>query len=128
MPYSKNYITPERKAEPSSALSLADIIVQQKREQDMVKEAVARRSLQEIQQEQAFQEWWDQESRRTQEEEARRVAREKGKERKRGRSGRGRKMRGGGILGSASASVSASEPLTQGAASPGRNKVPSHSG
>ena len=49
---------------------MADIIGQQVREQELVKEAVAKRSLQEIQQEQAFQEWWDQESRRAQEEEA----------------------------------------------------------
>ncbi|KAJ4293969.1 hypothetical protein N0V88_005483 [Collariella sp. IMI 366227] len=37
-----------------------------------VREAAAKRSLQEIQQEQAFQEWWDAETRRMQEEEERR--------------------------------------------------------
>jgi hypothetical protein len=47
---------------------MADIIGQQRREQEVIKEAVAKRSLQEIQEEQAFQEWWDQESRRAQEE------------------------------------------------------------
>ncbi len=47
-----------------------DIIGLQRREQEVIKEAVAKKSLQEIQEEQAFQEWWDQESRRAQEEEA----------------------------------------------------------
>ena len=56
-------------AEPTLQLSMNDIIGQQKREQDLVKEAVAKRSLQEIQEEQAFQEWWDKESRKAQEEE-----------------------------------------------------------
>jgi len=67
-PHSHSYINPASKAEPSLQLSMADIIGQQKREQDIIKEAVVKRSLQEIQEEQAFQEWWDQESRRTQEE------------------------------------------------------------
>jgi rhamnose utilization protein RhaD (predicted bifunctional aldolase and dehydrogenase) len=43
---------------------MADIIGQQRREAEVIKEAVAKRSLQEIQEEQAFQEWWDIESRR----------------------------------------------------------------
>lgn len=75
MPHSKSYIAPASKAEPSLMLSMSDIIGQQRREQEVIKEAVAKRSLQEIQEEQAFQEWWDQESRRAQEEEA---ARSKG--------------------------------------------------
>ncbi|UNI22660.1 hypothetical protein JDV02_008525 [Purpureocillium takamizusanense] len=75
VPHSKSYITPAPKAEPAQGASMADIIGQQRREQELVKEAVAKRSLQEIQQEQAFQEWWDQESRRAQEEEQRRKAR-----------------------------------------------------
>ncbi|KAK8045213.1 BTB/POZ domain-containing protein 1 [Apiospora rasikravindrae] len=84
VPHSKSYIqkTP-RQSESLIGLGLADIIDHQRREQESVKEAVAKRSLQEIQQEQAFQEWWDQESRRTQEEEARRVAREKDRGRRR---------------------------------------------
>merc|ERR1712093_782506 len=49
------------KAEPSLQLSMSDIIGQQRREQEVIKEAVAKRSLQEIQEEQAFQEWWAQE-------------------------------------------------------------------
>ncbi|KAF5644297.1 myosin [Fusarium tjaetaba] len=103
VPHSKSYITPAPKAEPTLGFSMADIIGQQKREQEAVKEAVARRSLQEIQQEQAFQEWWDQESRRTQEEEARRKqkeGREKDKDNKGtkrgGRRGRGGKAKGTG--------------------------------
>ncbi|MCJ1477802.1 hypothetical protein MMC13_006475 [Lambiella insularis] len=47
--------------EPSLQLSMADILSQQQTEKDIIKEAVAKRSLQEIQEEQAFQEWWDQE-------------------------------------------------------------------
>lgn len=66
----KLHLSPTSKAEPSLQLSMADIIGQQKREQEVIKDAVAKRSLQEIQEEQAFQEWWDQESRRAQEEEA----------------------------------------------------------
>lgn len=99
VPHSKSYMKPTPKAEPTLGLSMADIIGQQKREQEKVKEAVAKRSLQEIQEEQAFQEWWDQESLRAQEEEARRVARESQKEEKglgRGRRGRSGKTRGGG--------------------------------
>ncbi|KAJ2906517.1 BTB/POZ domain-containing protein 1 [Zalerion maritima] len=102
IPHSKNYITPAAKVEPALSLGLADIIGQQQREQELVREAVAKRSLQEIQQEQEFQEWWDQESRRTQEEEAaRRVAREseKGERDKKGISGAGgRNRRRGGNL------------------------------
>ena len=49
---------------------MADIISQQTLEQEVIQEAFAKRSLQEIQEEQAFQEWWDQESKRAQEEEA----------------------------------------------------------
>jgi hypothetical protein len=52
---------------------MSDIIGQQRREQEVIREAVAKRSLQEIQEEQAFQEWWDQESRRAQKEEAART-------------------------------------------------------
>jgi len=73
IPHSKSYNAPSPKSEPSLQLSLADIIGQQKLEQDIIKEAVAKRSLQEIQEEQAFQEWWDQESKRAQEEEAQRA-------------------------------------------------------
>ena len=88
VPHSKSYMTPAPKYEQELGASMADIIGQQAREQELVKEAVAKRSLQEIQQEQAFQEWWDQESRRAQEEEARRQVRAKGKEDRGGRSGK----------------------------------------
>ncbi|KAK5056859.1 hypothetical protein LTR84_012391 [Exophiala bonariae] len=50
--------------------SMADILAQQQTEKTAIKEAVAKKSLQEIQQEQEFQEWWDNESRRVQDEEA----------------------------------------------------------
>ncbi|CEI60663.1 hypothetical protein FVEN_g2669 [Fusarium venenatum] len=100
VPHSKSYITPAPKAEAMLGFSMVDIIGQQQREQEAVKEAVAKRSLQEIQQEQAFQEWWDQESRRTQEEETRRnqkeVREKDNKASKRGRRGRGGKAKSTG--------------------------------
>ncbi|KAH7175668.1 hypothetical protein EDB81DRAFT_15926 [Dactylonectria macrodidyma] len=101
VPHSRSYITPAPKAEATQGFSMADIIGEQKREQELVKEAVAKRSLQEIQQEQAFQEWWDQESQRAQEEEARRKAtKSRDKEdkgpRRGNRRGRGGKVKNGG--------------------------------
>ncbi|KEF51560.1 uncharacterized protein A1O9_12477 [Exophiala aquamarina CBS 119918] len=54
--------------------SMADILAQQQTEKAAIKEAVAKKSLQEIQQEQEFQEWWDNESRRIQEEESQAAA------------------------------------------------------
>lgn len=51
-------------AEPTLQLSMADILSQQQTEKEIIKEAAAKRSLQEIQEEQAFQEWWDEESRK----------------------------------------------------------------
>lgn len=56
-------------AEPSLQLSMTDILSQQQIEKEVISDAVARRSLQEIQEEQAFQEWWDQESKKVREEE-----------------------------------------------------------
>ena len=95
VPHSKSYIKPTPKIEePLLGASMADIMGQQTLEQQQVKEAVAKRSLQEIQEEQAFQEWWDQESRRAQEEEERRLGRSKDKEQGPG-SRRDRKSRGG---------------------------------
>ena len=54
--------------EPTLQLSMSDILYQQQTEKDIIKEAAAKRSLQEIQEEQAFQEWWDEESRKVREE------------------------------------------------------------
>ena len=96
VPHSKQYLPPA--AEPALQLSLKDIIGQQEREIEVRKEAVAKRSLQEIQEEQAFQEWWDEESKRV------RAAEEKEREKERRRSegsgsGRGKgkeRGRGGG--------------------------------
>ena len=88
-PHSKSYIKPAAKAEVSLGLCMEDIIGQQRREAEAVREAVAKRPLEDIQQEQAFQEWWEAESRRTQEEEARRAGggegRGKGRARRRGK-------------------------------------------
>ncbi|KAL8733824.1 MAG: hypothetical protein Q9181_003425 [Wetmoreana brouardii] len=90
-------------AEPSLQLSMADILSQQQTEKDVIKEAVAKRSLQEIQEEQAFQEWWDQESRKVMEEEeaAKAVAtgKHEGRSRGRGRNRGESKGRGKGKTG-----------------------------
>jgi hypothetical protein len=85
---------------PSQHLSMMEILSLQEAEKTSIREAAAKRSLQEIQQEQEFQQWWDQESRRLIEEEeqtkrlvnqhARAAARERGK----GRGGKGGKAKG----------------------------------
>ncbi|KAI1490298.1 BTB/POZ domain-containing protein [Biscogniauxia mediterranea] len=115
IPHSKSYIKRQPKQELDIGLGLADIIGQQQREQQNVRQAVAKRSLQEIQQEQAFQEWWDQESRRMQEEEARRTTREEGRERKKEGSRRGRsgKSKGGGNRGGGGSGGAAGNSTTE---------------
>ncbi|KAK5995064.1 BTB/POZ domain-containing 1-like protein [Cladobotryum mycophilum] len=116
VPHSKQYIKPAPKAEEWLGASMIDIFGQQQREQEMVKEAVAKRSLQEIQQEQAFQEWWDQESRRTQEEEARRLTKPKSKDEsggKRGRRGRGGKARNNDMTNNKQAAGEGSKGLAE---------------
>jgi hypothetical protein len=82
-----------------SSRSMAEILAQQDLEKRAVKEAVAKRSLQEIQQEQEFQQWWDSEARRVQEEEE--AANVAAAARGRGKAGRGRggKGRGRGAAG-----------------------------
>ena len=44
--------------------AISDILTQQQAEKEMIRDATAKRSLQEIQTEQEFQEWWDQESKK----------------------------------------------------------------
>lgn len=82
-------------AEPTLQLTMADILAQQQSEKDILKEVAAKRSLIEIQEEQAFQEWWNQEEKATkarmEAEEAAKVRNEKG-----GRGSRGRRGRRGG--------------------------------
>ncbi|MCJ1382382.1 hypothetical protein MMC17_005495 [Xylographa soralifera] len=87
--------------EPSLQLSMADILSQQQTEKDIIKEAAAKRSLQEIQEEQAFQEWWNQEEAATrarliEEEAAARIP--SGGNSRGGKSGRAGKGRGRGGL------------------------------
>ncbi|KAH8725168.1 hypothetical protein GQ44DRAFT_616840 [Phaeosphaeriaceae sp. PMI808] len=84
---------------PSQNLSMMEILSLQEAEKTSIRDAAAKRSLQEIQQEQEFQAWWDEESKRViQEEEqrkrveeraARTAARSKGKP----RGGRGGKTK-----------------------------------
>lgn len=86
---------PKASQEPVIGLSLADILSEQQAEKTAIHDAVtAKRSLQEIQQEQEFQEWWDLESRRVMEEEQRRSSLP-GKS-SRGGSSRGKSRRGRG--------------------------------
>ncbi|KIH94227.1 BTB/POZ domain-containing protein [Sporothrix brasiliensis 5110] len=117
-PHSKVYIKPAPKAEPVLGLTMADIFLQQQLEQETMKEAVAKRSLQEIQQEQAFQEWWDQESQRTQEEETRRQQ-SRGKS---GSSGGGRSEGGRGREGRRGAKAADARQNTSAAASTSSRK------
>ena len=75
---------------PSQHMTMHEILSLQQAEKDYVRDAAAKRSLQEIQQEQEFQAWWDQESKRViQEEEQRKRAEERAAKASRGR-GKGR--------------------------------------
>lgn len=114
-PHSKSYITPARKAEPVLGASMADIMGQQTREQQLAKEAVAKRSLQEIQEEQAFQEWWDQETQRAQAEASGRGVRTgkpaaSSKGGRRNRPGKATKTKEGAKDGAAAAPGAGSQP------------------
>ncbi|KAL5118503.1 hypothetical protein ACEQ8H_003518 [Pleosporales sp. CAS-2024a] len=81
---------------PSQNLSMMEILSLQEAEKMSIRDAAAKRSLQEIQQEQEFQAWWDEESKRViQEEEQRkrseeRAARNATRGRGKGRGGRGK--------------------------------------
>ena len=88
---------------------MADILSQQLTEKTAVKEAVAKRSLQEIQQEQEFQEWWDKEAQKFQEEEIQSIT--PASRRGRGGHGRGRR-RGGGKGGVRSSEGEVASPQT----------------
>jgi len=74
--------------------SMADILAQQSAEKTNIKEAAAKRSLQEIQEEQEFLTWWAKESQAVKEEEER-ALRAVEKASKRGGKG-GSRGRGGG--------------------------------
>lgn len=58
--------SPGAVVEPTLQLSMTDIVALQQREKEIIKEAAAKRSLQEIQQEQEFAEWWAKEERKYQ--------------------------------------------------------------
>ncbi|KAF2874305.1 hypothetical protein BDV95DRAFT_627041 [Massariosphaeria phaeospora] len=81
---------------PSQNMSILEILSLQQAEKDYVRDAAAKRSLQEIQQEQEFQEWWDQESKRViQEEEQKKRADDRVAKASRGRG----RARGGRVKG-----------------------------
>jgi hypothetical protein len=83
---------------PSQHLTMMEILSLQQAEKDYVKDAASKRSLQEIQQEQEFQQWWDQESKRVMlEEEQMKRTEERAVKASRGRvRGRGGKSKGKG--------------------------------
>ncbi|KAK4635675.1 BTB/POZ domain-containing protein 1 [Fulvia fulva] len=85
--------------DPAWGLSMSEIVAQQELEKNAIKEAAAKRDLQEIQAEQEFQEWWEKESARVQEaEQQATAAATKAPKRNRGRrghAGRGGKGTGG---------------------------------
>jgi inhibitor of Bruton tyrosine kinase len=88
---------PERPSPSCGLYSLTDILTEQQAAKDSIRDAAAKRSLQEIQQEQEFQEWWDKESAKVMEEEARRAKQADGKSAGRRRGGRNRgKQKGKG--------------------------------
>ncbi|KAL9060576.1 MAG: hypothetical protein Q9162_000527 [Coniocarpon cinnabarinum] len=75
--------------------SLSDIMSREQAEKTNLKDAVAKRSLQEIQEEQAFQEWWDKESAAVQEAQQTSDGRTSRRSRGTNTRGRGRSKRGG---------------------------------
>lgn len=83
---------------PSQNLSMMEILSIQEAEKTSIRDAAAKRSLQEIQQEQEFQAWWDEESKRViQEEEQRKRAEERAaRNAARGKSSKPRGGRGVG--------------------------------
>ncbi|KAI9844635.1 MAG: hypothetical protein M1837_005487 [Sclerophora amabilis] len=91
-------------AEPSLQLSMADIISQQQAEQEVVRQTIAKRPLQDIQQEQEFMEWWDAESRKAKGEEEQEE--EESRDRRGGRGGKEGKPRGRGKTGKSGGSTS----------------------
>jgi len=71
-------------------LTMTEILEQQQLEKRLIKEAVAKRDLQEIQAEQEFQEWWEKESARVQEAEQRDLAAATSASKSSSKKGRGR--------------------------------------
>ncbi|KAI7318684.1 hypothetical protein KC315_g9982 [Hortaea werneckii] len=83
-------------AEPILGLSMSEIVAQEELAKEELKAAVAKRDLQDIQAEQEFQEWWEKESARVQEAEARNSAPASKGPKKRHHGRGGRSGRGGG--------------------------------
>ena len=96
---------------PSQSLSIMEILSLQEAEKVSVRDAAAKRSLEEIQQEQEFQQWWEAESKRAieQEEQAKRAA-----ERAAKAAGKGRGKGRGGASGGASNTTDAKKKGVEG--------------
>ncbi|KAK3705718.1 hypothetical protein LTR37_013161 [Vermiconidia calcicola] len=88
--------------EPVFGLSMSEIVAQQQYDKDAVKEAVAKRDLQDIQAEQEFEEWWSRESARVQEAEKGGLASSSKNAKKPRHRGRGKKGTGKGEQGTTS--------------------------
>ena len=69
--------------------AISDILSQQQAEKESIRDAAAKRSLQEIQTEQEFQEWWDQESKKVMEEQQATVAGPSGRPQRQKARGKG---------------------------------------
>lgn len=109
IPQSIRHVAP---IEPVWGLSMSEIVAQQQAEKEIIKEAAAKRDLQDIQAEQEFQEWWDKECARVQEAERRATtaatkASKKNKARgtRSSRGGKGGKERGGASTSTAAPSA-----------------------
>jgi hypothetical protein len=123
---------------PSQNLSMMEILSLQEAEKTSIRDAAAKRSLQEIQAEQEFQAWWDEESKRViLEEEQRkraedRAARTAPRGKSKGRSGRGGKTKAQdkkdeeGDRGKQSRDVGQGQATTSSITSP--NPAPKHEG
>ncbi|KAK8157732.1 hypothetical protein BKA80DRAFT_312169 [Phyllosticta citrichinensis] len=123
-PQSIRHIQQVQQSEPSLQLSMQEILSMQAAEKAMIKDAAAKRSLQEIQQEQEFQEWWDKESRRVMEiEAARNKTVEKDQGKKKGSRGKNKGGRGGGggDVGAGNAQIKDAADASSSAAGAGRS-------
>ncbi|KAE8147381.1 BTB domain and ankyrin repeat protein [Aspergillus avenaceus] len=127
-PYQTSFHSPS----PNS-LSLAAILMQQQTEKNELHEAAtAKHNLQDIQQEQEFQEWWDKESRRIQGLPEPGVpepseGKDKGGRASRGGRGNGQsqgKRRGGGKGGNKPGPTSTSQPSRNGPETPKKTSTP----
>lgn len=109
---------------PDQKMSLLSILSQQQLEKDIIRDAITgpKRSLQEIQQEQEFQQWWDQESRRVMDEEKKRK-KEENMARKRDMGGHGRGRGGRKLKGKGDGDKASQEKSAANVSAPADQKI-----